>query len=442
MLSRRVVAGAILLAWGASLAALVQREYLRPPDPDREVVAAVSPAAAYYAVSLDGARVGFASVTIDTTPTAVTVESFLDLRFDADGVPQRVFQREFTVLSRGLRFARFSATRTLGDADSLHVAASGDSLLAITQLSRRGGIARDTVRARASAAGIPAVLGLATVFLAPPRAGAERDAVRLDPFRAAAEPVRLRIAAETVAVVRDSSTTLPDGTAALVVTDTVRAWRIRDEAGHLDLWTDERGLPLAGALRPGLALERLPFEVANREYRRALSDSAPRTPDLPGMRRAAAAAAPWGTMRALLRPGTASLLPADDGLTVAGDTVTVTADRRPLPEGLLPALEAARARLGAGLLSGSRQAAALIAQRGHSVRFASGLVADGRGGWGRRTWLEVRTAEGWRGVDLETGTPVTAAYLPLVTGRVPALADLLPLASHLAPTVLDFRPAR
>ena len=70
------------------------------------VIARVSPAAAYYTLSITGSTVGFASLTLDTTLTTIDVTELVDLRIpDADTV-LRIVQRSRTTFNRSLGFPR------------------------------------------------------------------------------------------------------------------------------------------------------------------------------------------------------------------------------------------------------------------------------------------------------------------------------------------------
>src|ERR671914_1514374 len=75
---RGIAASAILVAWVAGLGLLVRREYFRPQvERLAEAGMRVSPGPTYYAVLQGGRHIGFASTTVDTGTTSITVSDYL-----------------------------------------------------------------------------------------------------------------------------------------------------------------------------------------------------------------------------------------------------------------------------------------------------------------------------------------------------------------------------
>ena len=133
-MTRRTLAVAILGAWVLSLGWLVKRQVFRPAGARlAEAALSVPPGPAYYRLELSGQQVGFASSTIDTTPTAIRVTDLLVLRYPAAGVLRRTAALSRAVLSRGLRLESLDA-KFNGDPGrfSFGGLVSGDTLLTVT----------------------------------------------------------------------------------------------------------------------------------------------------------------------------------------------------------------------------------------------------------------------------------------------------------------------
>src|ERR687896_2051326 len=145
---RGVVAGAILVAWGAGLGLLVRREYFRPQvERLAEAAMRVTPGPSYYAVLQGGRHIGFASTTVDTGVTTITVTDYLVADLPVGGRTHRATARTVVSLSRGFRVRDFTFDLTAGAGPikaSGHV--DGDSV--VTLVVRAGTARPDTQRIR------------------------------------------------------------------------------------------------------------------------------------------------------------------------------------------------------------------------------------------------------------------------------------------------------
>ena len=107
-LRRTGIAAVVLVAWVAGLALLARRE-LFVGDAQRLVEAAMrlSPGATYFVVEQDGAQIGFASTTLDTTNAGIDVEDYFLADLNVAGTNHRASARSMVRLSRGLALKTF-----------------------------------------------------------------------------------------------------------------------------------------------------------------------------------------------------------------------------------------------------------------------------------------------------------------------------------------------
>jgi transglutaminase-like putative cysteine protease len=492
---RRTVAVTVILAWAAAMGWLAVRTIRAPARAaEREDALAVTPGAAYYTLHMDTTLVGFASVTLDTSVTAVRLSEVVDLRLPDGDTLLRVMLRGETELSRGLRLRSFAYQRTVsGRRTAVRGTTIGDSLL-VWQVGQEKGVSTpDTVRLPTAGLQTPGTLPLTLIFAGRLRAGAARAYPVTDPLD---RQVRLG----SMVILRDSTFVVPDSSAKDTVTervvaarwDTVQAWLVerRGLGAPTTTWIDTDGLPVAGELYPGITMERQPFEVAAYEYRDRI---AAKFPDMPrpvghvrltrapapvarlGVRLAGVLADSAGWARAGLTGGRQrlaldTLLTGDDagapdttaraladGLVPGADTAVAALARRVLKEERDPSRVVRRlAQWTASELAGDIEAelpdvrhalteraadpsaraaifSALARAAGVPARPVAGLVADGPQ-WRRHAWAEVRVDGRWTPVDPALGTwPAHGGYVRLLTDAPADPVLLIPLAHRLAP---------
>ncbi|HEX5634012.1 MAG TPA: hypothetical protein VFX50_12325, partial [Gemmatimonadales bacterium] len=284
---RRVVATAVLLTWAGSMVWLAKRTANAPAAAvAREEALPIAPASAYYSLRLDTTLVGFASITLDTSVTAVTIQEVIDLRLPDGDSLLRVMLRGETSLSRGLKLRSFAYMRTVnGRRTAVRGAAVGDSLLEWQVGQERSASAPDTVALPGTRVHTPTTLPLALVFGGLLRPGSVRNLPVADPLTRQVRMGAMRILGDSTFVVPDSSAR--DTVAQRFVParwDTLHAWRIerRGLGAPSEFWVDDDGLPVAGEWVPGLTLERRPFEIASQAYREAIAARFPAMPRAAG----------------------------------------------------------------------------------------------------------------------------------------------------------------
>jgi hypothetical protein len=272
---RALAAGLVLLLWLGGIGFLVRREYFRP-NTERLAEAAmrVSPGAVYFAVMQGNRQIGFASSSIDTATTTISVDDYLVADLPVGGRTHRASARTHVVLTRALRTKAFAVTF---EADAGPIVARGrvlnDTLL-VLMLATGKDSPVDTQRIRLSGPILlPTLIPLAIALGDQPGVGKKYRLPVFDPVGLTPREVSVSVAAETSLVVDDSSaldraTGLWHG----VQPDTLRAFRIATDTGAgaagFSGWIDEQGRVVQTS-QLGFELRRLPYEVAFENWRLA-----------------------------------------------------------------------------------------------------------------------------------------------------------------------------
>jgi hypothetical protein len=277
---RALAALLVLLLWAGGLGFLVRREYFRP-NTERLAEAAlrVSPGAVYYAVMQGNRQIGFASSTIDTAATTISVDDYLVADLPVGGRTHRASARTHVVLTRALRAKAFVVTF---EGDAGPIVARGrvlnDSLL-ILMLATGGDVPVDTQQIKLSGPILlPTLLPLAVALGEQPKVGHTYKLPVFDPVGLTPREVSLNIAAESSFVLNDSSALdRATGTWRGVQPDTLRAYRVVTDTGAgaagFSGWIDEQGRVVQTS-QLGFELRRLPYEVAFENWRLASAKGA------------------------------------------------------------------------------------------------------------------------------------------------------------------------
>jgi hypothetical protein len=266
---RGVIAGAVLVAWVAGLAILVQREFFRGNvERMAEVALRVSPETYYYSLERDGVHVGYVASAIDTTARTVEIT---DLQLSDPPNGMRELRRSAATFSRALTLRSF--TESL-ESPAGNVSArgeqEGDSLVRMIRRVAGADAEAQTIATRGTAlhsALIPLVIALGEQ----PRVGKRITLPVLDLESAAQREVTFLVAAESLFVVPDSAgfDTL-SGRWQGVRSDTVRAWQLSpagDEPVPFSGWIDSYGR-LVEMTRGGRYLvRRTAYELAFENWR-------------------------------------------------------------------------------------------------------------------------------------------------------------------------------
>ena len=272
---RALAAVLVLLLWSGGLGFLVRREYFRP-NTERlaEAATRVSPGAVYFAVMQGNRQIGFASSSIDTATTTISVDDYLVADLPVGGRTHRASARTHVVLTRALHTKAFAVTFE-GDAGPIVARGRvvGDSLL-ILMLATGGNTPVDTQRIKLSGPILlPTLVPLAVALGESPAVGKRFTLPVFDPVGLSPRTVAFSIAAESSFVVNDSSALdRATGTWRGVQPDTLHAFRVVTGTGAgaagFSGWIDEQGRVVQTS-QLGFDLRRLPYEVAFENWRLA-----------------------------------------------------------------------------------------------------------------------------------------------------------------------------
>jgi len=272
---RAAVAAAILVAWGTGLGLLVRREYFIPNTKRlAESALRISPGATYYVVELGGARIGFASNTIDTLPGAIDVVDYLVADMPVGGGTRRASARSVVKLSRGLALRTFDVqVEAEGSPSSVGGRADGDSAIVYARTAGRQPADSQRVTVPGPVL-LPALVPLAVSLGEAPHVGGTYALPMFSPTTTSRGEMRLVVRAESLFTLVDSATFDQDkGEWVSALTDTVRAWHVTnsstasDASGGFDGWVDAQGRIVEGAQPGGITLRRTAYELAFENWR-------------------------------------------------------------------------------------------------------------------------------------------------------------------------------
>jgi hypothetical protein len=270
--NRRAVASVVLLAWGAGLALLVQREFFR----ERSAVLAeaalrLGPSTSFYSVEMDGKQIGFASTTIDTSTTAFEVVDYFTADLNVGGQEFRASARSVVTTSRSLALRTFDVRMESAVAPmSVTGSAEGDS--AVRFVMQMPGQPTDTQRVVVDGPILlPTLIPSAAMLVGDPSVGRRVTVASFDPQTMGTRDLTLRFEAESLFQLVDSATY--DSTARMFVPaliDTVRAWKLVPEGDvGFSGWVDAQGRVVQTTQPGGITLKRIAYEIAFENWRRA-----------------------------------------------------------------------------------------------------------------------------------------------------------------------------
>ncbi|HXV85970.1 MAG TPA: transglutaminase-like domain-containing protein [Gemmatimonadales bacterium] len=270
-MTRGRMATLVLSAWAAALGWLLMREYR--PDPGQflaEATLSLPPGATYYALSLGGVQIGFASNTVDTLADSIRVEDIMVLEVPALGNLHRTDARTRAILTRQLRLRSFDALLR-GDLGEFAARGQvqGDSVLRVefqsggSTESLRVGLERPVI--------LPGQVPLHVAFGQEVRLGGRYRLRMFDPLILKEREIEIRITGDSTFVVPDSSAF--DSTQGQWVAarwDTVHAYRVEQDLGGLAVsaWIDDVGRVVRATSAAGFTMERSAFELAHENFRR------------------------------------------------------------------------------------------------------------------------------------------------------------------------------
>ncbi|MFL5574671.1 MAG: transglutaminase family protein [Gemmatimonadaceae bacterium] len=336
---RAIVAGGVLLLWGAGLGVLAWRERGRG-GADRLAAAAsrVVPGSAYYAVEQGGTQIGFASSTIDTAAGGIRVDDYFIADLPVGGKLRRASATSRVRLSRALALRDFTVDveseagpirvsgRADGDSALLFAVSSGDEPADTQRVATKGPVL------------LPTLVPLAVALGATPEVGRRYTVPVFDPTAMRPRDAALVVRAESLFTLADSAAINPATRRWRAAhRDTVRAWQLAPDSGASGFtgWVDAEGRVVELAQPGGFVLRRTAYELAHENWRaeaRARGLAVRADEDIMEST-AIAASAPLGEKaaeRLRVTLGGVDLVGFDlagDRQTLAGDTLTVVRER-------------------------------------------------------------------------------------------------------------------
>ncbi len=286
MLTRRdSLGGAIIFLWLVGLALLARRElFVAEPEQLLEAALLVVPGTAYYEVMSGDERVGWASASIDTSRSGISVRDVMVI--DApDSAAKRFAARARVTLTPGLRLTGFTFELG-GDHGPYRVSGKMSEDTVLQLITTTGKSRADTARTPVRRAVLwPTTVPLALALADRPKVGRTYRYAIYDPTTGAPEDVQLQVGAESLFVVPDSAKRdETSGRWIMAHEDTVRGWRLDPQGSTLvSGWIDARGRAIETRPIGTFTLRRTAYELAFQNWtldakRRAAGTRAHHTP--------------------------------------------------------------------------------------------------------------------------------------------------------------------
>ncbi|MBK5189171.1 MAG: hypothetical protein JJD97_13080 [Gemmatimonadaceae bacterium] len=265
MTHRESIGAGILFLWLVGLALLARRElWVSEPEQMMEAALLVVPGTAYYEVMDGDARVGWASSSIDTSVTGISVRDVMVIDPPDSGPTKRFAARARVSLTPALRLTSF-AFELGGGHGAYRVTGKMRQDTLLTLVTSAGKARPDTATVAVRRAVFwPTTVPLALALAARPKVGRTYKYSIYDPTTGTPEDVQLVVGAESLFVVPDSAK-LDEARASWVVAhaDTVRGWRLDPQGSTLlSGWIDERGRAIETKPTGTFTLRRTAYELA------------------------------------------------------------------------------------------------------------------------------------------------------------------------------------
>jgi hypothetical protein len=265
MTGREAIGAGVILLWLAGLGMLARRElFVGEPQKMTEAALLVVPGTAYYEVLNGDARVGWASSSIDTSASGISMRDVLVIDPPDSGARDRLAARSRVSVTPGLRLTAF--TFELGG-DHAPYRVSGqvgqDTMLRL--VTKTGKKRPDTASVAVHRAVFwPTTVPLALALSARPVVGRAYTYSIFDPVTGAPADIQLTVGAESLFVIPDSAKMDADGGAWIVAhEDTVRGWRLDPQGSTIvSGWIDQRGRAIETTPTGTFTLKRTAYELA------------------------------------------------------------------------------------------------------------------------------------------------------------------------------------
>ena len=261
---RRILSGAILLAWFAMVGWQVRREYFQPELARlAEAALSLSPGTHFYTLTMGSRTVGQASSRLDTLPDGFELEDLMVLEMPALGQTGRAVARTRIKLSPSLVMENFEFSL---DSEVGRFSASGtlmpDTTLEVTIVSA-GSEQHLSFRLPRP----PILSNIVPIRLAMGEGWRVGDRHRLpvfDPTTLSTRNVEVRVLEFDTIFVTDSAALDDEGRWFPARTDSIPAWKIVEIFGGIQVesWVDEDGRILRSSSPLGFSMEKTEYELA------------------------------------------------------------------------------------------------------------------------------------------------------------------------------------
>jgi len=281
-LGRRILGGAIVLAWLFMVGWQVRREYFQPELARlAEAALSLAPGVNFYTLEMGGRTVGQATSRLDTLPDGFELEDLMSLELPALGQTGVAVARTRVKLSPALvmesfsfsldsEVGRFEAEGTLG----------ADTTLAVT--IRSAGSEQNLSFRMAQP---PVFSSVVPIRVAMGQGLEVGDRIRLpvfDPTSLGTRTVEVRVLEHDTLIVPDSASMDPGtGRWGPARYDSIPAWRVAEVFGGIQVesWIDEDGRILEASSPLGFSMRKTEYELARQAQEDARLASADAAPD-------------------------------------------------------------------------------------------------------------------------------------------------------------------
>jgi hypothetical protein len=229
-----------------------------------EAALLVVPGTAYYEVMNGDARVGWASSSIDTSVSGISVRDVMVIDPPDSSATHRFAARARVALTPGLRLTGFTFELG-GNRTPYRVTGKMSQDTVLELITTVGKMSPDSERVSVRRAVFwPTTVPLALALAARPKVGRSYKYSIYDPTTGTPEEVQLAVGAESLFVVPDSAMLDAEhGTWVTAHTDTVRGWRLDPQGSTLlSGWIDERGRAIETKPMGTYTLRRTAYELA------------------------------------------------------------------------------------------------------------------------------------------------------------------------------------
>ncbi len=268
-MTRRTVAIGVIALWIGGLLLFARRQIVQSPL-DRLLQASlkIAPAVYYYAVEMNGERIGAAMSSVDTTGKRVITTDVFTGRYPVGKDTLEMTARAVASYSRALLLKEFSFEL---EGDQMPVLISGrtvgDSILLVMTRSSGDSVSRTRQRLH-SPAFMPTFAPIVGFLSRDRNAG---DTIHVSVF----DPLSRELKLSTIQVNEDSLFHIADSAGldratnewSAARTDTVRAWRLTGPKGAITAWVDKEGRLVAAKESGGITMVRTAYELAFRRRR-------------------------------------------------------------------------------------------------------------------------------------------------------------------------------